>query len=836
MYRLRGLYSFLIVVLVLLSMELHVHALPHKVPLSAEMSSSEPVITTLTPSSAFVGDTVEIRGSGFGATNLAASKVFFVNRWYVLPSDYEYDSLQAEILFVNDTTISAIVPLGATQGVIAVSLNGQFATSMNSLSYNVIPTLESLLPDSGYVGDTVTITGTGFDAWHPESNRVWFTNGNNTYAIDATETSIDVIVPTGTTTGPVTVFTNTPRVTSTFNFHVLPAITYLGQLDGQVGTEISIYGNGFDPTLMSEYHLTFNGTPATISRVTSYLIYVIVPSRATSGLVRMVYNNTEVKGSGIYFSVIPEQPVINDFTPNSGTIGTSVLIHGSEFDQGGPPLTVSFGGGIAAEIDSFTNRAIYTKVPLGAQSGPVTITAGGRSSDGGPSFRVIETIFDMEPKRASVGDTILVTGTGFATYLPDYYTIFLNTAESIHPISVTDTALSFVVPPDAFHSFEPLITSSYYLGTNFKLPLLSIIPLITSIEPDTVITGREMEIRIHGTGFPSGYLSERIAVFFSNGTVQPITSQNTYTSFAATVPRTVGSGVVPVSVRIDSLLSLSVNLVVLPDTFPYTPRHPEIFGATDFTTTSFRCFWSSSYRALGYILDVTTDDFITFLPGYESLVLTDTSKIISGLEPGTRYGFRIRPYSDTDTATHQIFLYAMTLPLAPVAVPAIDVSEAGFIICRWLSVKGADGYFFEASENSFETFISAYIPEDTTAVLSIMNGHHPSSISYRVRAGNSSGLSDYSNVITLLITSARNETAQVTFYPNPAKDQVFITGLYGGADESRVIDVNGKVMPLNMSNVNDNTHSIDIRGWPNGLYILQTVVNHKVVLLKFIKQ
>ena len=64
----------------------------------------------------------------------------------------------------------------------------------NGVYYNVVPTIASFVPDDGYVGDTITITGTGFDPLNLWVDNVRFTNGNNTSAIRATTTSLRVVM------------------------------------------------------------------------------------------------------------------------------------------------------------------------------------------------------------------------------------------------------------------------------------------------------------------------------------------------------------------------------------------------------------------------------------------------------------------------------------------------------------------------------------------------------------------------------------------------------------------------------------------------------------------
>lgn len=65
--------------------------------------------------------------------------------------------------------------------------------------------------------------------------------------------------------------------------------------------------------------------------------------------------------------------------------------------------------------------------------------------------------------------------------------------------------------------------------------------------------------------------------------------------------------------------------------------------ADSITAGSFRARWIPVAGATSYELDVSADSlFVSFLPGYEDLGLSDTSHVVSGLEPGMLYFYRVR--------------------------------------------------------------------------------------------------------------------------------------------------------------------------------------------------
>lgn len=149
-----------------------------------------PTLMSVTPTSGKVGGEIILTGQYFSSK--ANNTVSF-------------NGLDATIIAANISIIKAIMPEGATSGDIVVTSDGLKST--NSLSYTVvepiIPTITSIDPTSGKVGETVTITGIDFSTT-PEDNVVKF-NGVQATVTASTATTITTSIPAGATTGNVTV-------------------------------------------------------------------------------------------------------------------------------------------------------------------------------------------------------------------------------------------------------------------------------------------------------------------------------------------------------------------------------------------------------------------------------------------------------------------------------------------------------------------------------------------------------------------------------------------------------------------------------------------------------
>jgi len=175
-------------------------------------TGSAPTITGINPTSGAVGTSFVISGTNF-SSNLPDNTVTI-------------NGIHAPVAFSTTTSINVTIPIGATTGTITVTTAGGTATSTTMFTVtgaappagNLSPTITNINPVSGAVGTVVTITGTNFSAT-PAGNTIKF-NGTLAPATIETATMLKLRVPTGATTGKVTVATATGTATSTGTFTV----------------------------------------------------------------------------------------------------------------------------------------------------------------------------------------------------------------------------------------------------------------------------------------------------------------------------------------------------------------------------------------------------------------------------------------------------------------------------------------------------------------------------------------------------------------------------------------------------------------------------------------
>ncbi len=214
--------------------------------------------------------------------------------------NYVYDDL-GRLLAVVDGTAgqAAIYQYDAVGNLLGIT--NQSASILSILNF---------MPKSGPVGTTVTISGTGFSAT-ANQNTVKF-NGTTATVTSATITQLVITVPTGATTGPISVtvgstsaMTGAPFTVTTSGVLGAPTITSFTPTIGIPGTAVTINGTNFDPALAND-KVTFNAHLTTTTSATSTSIGATVPTATGSGKVSVATPLGQVISSGDFF--IPPSP------------------------------------------------------------------------------------------------------------------------------------------------------------------------------------------------------------------------------------------------------------------------------------------------------------------------------------------------------------------------------------------------------------------------------------------------------------------------------------------------------------------------------------------------
>ena len=370
---------------------------PNETATAPAPAPAAPAITGFTPQSGAPGTTVVIVGTGFtGATAV---------RFFGTSADYKVSS---------DTTIMTRVPAGATTGPITIvsptagdvtsSVSFVVTTASGSSSSptspkpgsgstggeasgNTAPAIAGFSPASAATGTFVKIGGHGFTG----ATAVRFYGTNADYVVNS-DTSITARVPSGATSGPITIVSPTAGdITSSASFTVTsstattsapasaPTVQGTSPTSGTAGTQVDIGGKNFTGAT----EVRFNGTRVDFTVSSDSLIITHVPSGATTGPITVV-TPSGTASSGTFTVTSPGPPSISGFSPSSGPVGAKIGIGGSHFTGA---TSVKFNG-IPASFTVGSDGIIQAVVPSGATTGTVTVTTPGGTAESATAFTV----------------------------------------------------------------------------------------------------------------------------------------------------------------------------------------------------------------------------------------------------------------------------------------------------------------------------------------------------------------------------------------------------------------------------------------------------------------
>ena len=421
-----------------------------------------PSIDALSDVSGAVGSTISIYGSNLtGATSVQFNGV-------------EADLTDASVV-IEDATITVVVPEGATDGVITVTTPGGTATSDDTFTVTLPPTIDSLSTTVGKPGDIVVITGTNLGT----ADTVIFNDAEADLAdpsVAITDTSITVVVPDEATTGPITVTTNGGDAISAEAFEILtpPIIDSLSNASGKVGSKVTINGENFTAVTAVRFDGVDNGDGVDNSvlaaifakgvTITDTAITVFVPSGATSGTITVTTTGGEATSDDSFTVLNP--PQILTMSLSTVKAGDIVKVTGTDLD--GASIRVR---GIVARIRAgATESALSFIVPTVTTFGPTTLVL---TTPGGLTTKTMNVIsvtpliksFKQSVSRKRGVGTVTVTGVNLGGA-----TVKFGTFTAKVRSGATATKLVFTLPArmGATTKGSFVITTRYGSATSSK--------------------------------------------------------------------------------------------------------------------------------------------------------------------------------------------------------------------------------------------------------------------------------------------------------------------------------------------------------------------------------
>ena len=269
-----------------------------------------PSINSFSPTSGTGGATITINGTNFSTT--ASQNIV------------KFNGATATVTAATATSLTVTLPNDATTGKITVQVGSLTATS--TTDFSAIISITNFTPTSGTSTTSITVTGTNF----PSANVSVQINNFSVIPTSVSATSITFLIPSGASTGKISILAPGQNVSTASNLIVIPIILNYLPTAGGIGETININGTGFSSVAANNV-VRFNGVSATVvSASASGLgtsLTVTVPSGATTGKISLqVSGGSPVMSSGDFIVLTGSWVAKANFAGSAriGAVGFSI--------------------------------------------------------------------------------------------------------------------------------------------------------------------------------------------------------------------------------------------------------------------------------------------------------------------------------------------------------------------------------------------------------------------------------------------------------------------------------------------------------------------------------
>ena len=305
---------------------------------------------------------------------------------------------------------------------------GSFAPSAQAETSAIALSSHSVPP-----GATLSLSGTGFGSFTSvQENRV--TVSGVPALVQRWESDvIEIKVPFKATSGPVKIVAGNRTFQAGTLTIVKPKIEAITPTETERGAVVEITGRHFgmtagarDPnTMFGVNDVVIGGVTVRPKRWKDDRIELEIPANAASGdvAVRLASSDPLPDGSccapveyvvsnAVALSLIPSVRV----DPVSGPVGTKVVLFGAGFgaEKGADDAVLI--GKHAATIAQWKDDMIVVHVPLGAESGPVTLKSRGRTRTLDHFTVHVPKATRLRPPSAPIGTLLRIDGAHFGVY------------------------------------------------------------------------------------------------------------------------------------------------------------------------------------------------------------------------------------------------------------------------------------------------------------------------------------------------------------------------------------------------------------------------------------
>jgi hypothetical protein len=360
----------------------------------------------------------------------------------------------------------------------------------------------------------------------------------------------------------------------------------------------------------------------------------------------------------------------------------------------------------------------------------------------------------------ATGYKLDVSSDNFVTFLPDY---------NAKPLTGTSEPINDLMPNT---SYQYRVRATNAGGTSVNSNVIVAVTVMPPAAPELTVSSVTIESFVANWTAVEEATSYRIDVSSDNfNTFLAGYNDKVVSGNSEAVGGLTPSTSYQVRVRAVNANGTSANSGVVFVSTHDLPNPPNASAPSSVTATSFVGNWSTVSGATSYRLDVSSDNFVNFIPGYSDKAVSTNSDAVTGLTPSTAYKYRVRTVDAYGTSINSNVVDVMTnaLPNAPTATAATAITLVGFT-ANWNAVAGATSYRLDVSTDNFATYVPGYSDKSVTATSDAVSGLTPNTAyKYRVRTVNADGTSGNSNVIdvsTPAVPAAPVATAATNVTPN----------------------------------------------------------------------
>ncbi|MBU1754634.1 IPT/TIG domain-containing protein, partial [bacterium] len=480
-------------------------------------------VISISPTLGTVGDTITVAGTGYGS-----------NGTFTIDFGINANIQQATASTNGSFSCTFTVPIHV-YGTETVTTTYDGGAGFSTATFFVNPNITSIMPTSGTVGASITISGNGYN---PNVGTIKILLGNNlrktgiTCISDGTFNSNFIIdaQPYGTTSVTAVHSNSSYSYINAQGTITIGARIYdVSPSNGTVGSTITISGNGFAANSPGSITFgpnnSFRGTfPDNTSGSGTFTNITFTVDAQAFGTTTVVATTGDAIGTGSFKILANIKPL----SPTIGTVGSWVTINGFGFSSGATSIT--FGGTSMPSTNTTTNGTFtisFTVPPTPGTTAIVQATKG--ESTGTDTYTIIPRIYSVAPSQGSIGTLITIKGDGLGN---ENVTINFGAVFASQTTASAEGTFTcvFTAPAQAYGTTSIVAigqttatqTTGSYVGT------FSVQPYIYEITPTTGTIGTL--ITVNGSGFSVNMTAGTVTVGVEDRGTFSTSQAGTFTS------------------------------------------------------------------------------------------------------------------------------------------------------------------------------------------------------------------------------------------------------------------------------------------------------------------